>query len=224
VHERLEDALAPMRQVVGFTARHGRHRPRHLLLPEWTDELAGHGPEETALVFGPEDHGLRAKHVEHCRWLVRIPSTAANPSYNLAQSVLLVLFELSRLQWAEIPRETGGHRPPWRDFYQLERIVAEVLTRVGFFGKGTPTPVPGLVKHLLRRIDPDRREMQVLLGMFGRIHGALSGRIPLQPLEERPARRRAPPAKPKRRGAGPAEPTAQEEQKEGRRLPGAGSL
>jgi hypothetical protein len=39
---------------------------------------------------------------------------------------------------------------------------------------GTPEPVPGLVRNLFRRIDLDKREMGILLGLFGRLDRVLS--------------------------------------------------
>ncbi len=177
-HDTLEEALAPMEHVVGFSARHGRNRPRHLLLPDWIGRIAQAPPARTALVFGAEDDGLRREHLSHCNWLVRIPSSEQNPSYNLAQSVLLILFELSRQHWPDTwegPRQL----PSSGEFYQLEKLVDEVLTRCRFYGEGTPHPIPDKVKHLLRRMEPDSREMQVLLGMFGKINGALAGRVPV---------------------------------------------
>ena len=181
IHSTLAEALAPMEQVVGFTARHGRHRPQHVTLSQWSATLAAAPPPETALLFGPEDTGLRSEHLSACRWLVRIPSGAANPSFNLAQSVLLALFEVSRLHWEDLAAPPGP--PPAReaDLQQLERIVEEVLVRSGFYGKGTPAPLPDLIKHLLRRIGPDAREMPVLMAMFDRINRTLSGRSPAQP-------------------------------------------
>ena len=182
IHDSLAAALAPMERVVGFTARHGQHRPQHVLLGDWADSLADDPPLETALLFGPDDTGLRSEHLPHCRWLVRIPSAEGNPSYNLAQAVLLALFEVRRNAWREIASPSAP--PPAReaDFAQLERIVEEALVRSGFYGKGTPAPLPDLVRHLLRRIAPDTREMPVLLGMFDRINRTLSGRSPAQPL------------------------------------------
>ncbi|MCZ6749999.1 MAG: RNA methyltransferase [SAR324 cluster bacterium] len=181
VHDSLEAALAPMEQVVGFTARHGHDRPSHLLLPQWCDRMAEEPPARTALLFGPEDHGLETEHLAHCRWLVRIPSASANPSFNLSQSVLLALFELSRRRWGGIAADEKP-RPPISEFAQLDRLVEAVLTQSGYFRKGTPRPVPQLVKHLLRRIDPDEREMGILMGMFGKIHRALAGQVPVKPV------------------------------------------
>ena len=191
----LAEALAPMREVVGFTARHGRHRPRHAMLDDWCGGWLQRRPGPTALLFGPEDTGLRAEHITSCRWLVRIPSREENPSFNLAQAVLLGLYELERALPAP-SEEAPAQGPPLAqeaELTQLERIVEEVLVRSGFYGKGTPAPLPGLVKHMLRRIVPDTREMPVLLGMFDRINRTLSGRSPAQPF---PPQDESPPEEP----------------------------
>ncbi|MCZ6531619.1 MAG: RNA methyltransferase [SAR324 cluster bacterium] len=178
IHDTLHAALEPMEQVVGFTARHGKNRPRHVLLPDWIDSIAEGPPARTALLFGAEDDGLRREHLAHCHWLVRIPSSVENPSFNLAQSVLLTLFELTRQHWPETARSTR-QLPTSGNFYQLEALVDEVLTRCRFYKDGTPEPVPDMIKHLLRRTDPDSREMQILLGIFGKINRALAGKVPV---------------------------------------------
>ena len=181
IHDTLEDALTNMEQVVGFTARHGKDRPRHLLLPDWVAQMAPLPPRQTALLFGAEDTGLKNEVLPHCHYLIRIPTTTANPSFNLGQAVMLALYELTRTQWADLPREERQLATD-QDFLQLERLVENVLQRAGFYHKGTPQPLPQVVKHLLRRIDPEQREMQILLGMFGKVDRALQGRVPTRPL------------------------------------------
>lgn len=168
VHATLEAALSPMQEVVGFSGREGKDR-YNLMLPDWAASLESKPPVRTALVFGPEDTGLRHDHVEHCRWLVRIPSTAEYPSFNLAQAVLLALFEITRKNWDVPAKEPSEHAPDWNQFYQLDRIVDKVLSDSGFYREGTPEPIPGLVKNLFRRIQPDKREIGVLLALFARI-------------------------------------------------------
>src|SRR5690349_6227277 len=105
MHTSLADAVAPLQHVIGFSVREGHNRPRLLLLDQWMDLWHGEPEQDTALVFGPEDTGLRQEHVALCRWLVRIPTAAQNPSLNLSQAVLLALHELSR-------REPGALTEP----------------------------------------------------------------------------------------------------------------
>lgn len=186
VHDSLAAALAPMEHVVGFSARHGRNRPRHLALPQWVAGWAADAPGATALLFGPEDHGLQTHHLDACHALVRIPSSADNPSFNLAQSVLLALYEIDR-HTAPAAVEPVRPRADAASFTQLDRLVTDVLRRCRYYGPGTPRPVPRVVQHLLRRIDPDPREMRILLGVFGKIQRALRGRIPVRALPEEDA-------------------------------------
>ena len=49
--------------------------------------------EKVSLVFGPEDRGLNNEEITHCQRLVTIPTDAAASSLNLAQAVLLMLYE-----------------------------------------------------------------------------------------------------------------------------------
>lgn len=172
-HDSLPEALGGMHDVVGFSGREGKNR-FNLMLPEWVADFRAKPMKTTALVFGPEDTGLRTDHIEHCHWLVRIPSTTAYPSFNLAQAVLLALFELTRQDWASMSAVNPAHAPDWNDFYQLDRLVDRVLTDCGFFREGTPEPIPGLIKNLFRRIQPDKREIGILLALFARLERGLS--------------------------------------------------
>ncbi|MDH4122347.1 MAG: RNA methyltransferase [Deltaproteobacteria bacterium] len=223
MHDDLDSALAPMTQVVGFSAREGADRPRHLTLPEWVDQVAENlaknlaenlaenltavedkeeakagakeggepsasqttdnpGPQY-ALLFGPEDHGLERRHLNACRWLVRIPSRGANPSFNLSQSVLLALYEITRALGGAAVEHSTTHphfteprvMPTQGEFSQLDKLVTEAGVRSRFLGHGTPRPIPAMVRHLFRRIDPDKRDMGILMGLFGKINRALEG-------------------------------------------------
>jgi TrmH family RNA methyltransferase len=173
IHDTLEAALAPMQQVVGLSTRAGKNRMAPHLLHEWAPGWYRSARGPTALMFGPEDTGLTQEHIEHCTWTVRIPASAEYTSFNLAQAVLLTLFELVRQEWwtgAEPPaEERSGERPTWNEFYHLDRLVELTLTQAGFYRKGSPEPVPGLVRNLFRRMLPNKREMGILLAIFSRL-------------------------------------------------------
>jgi len=173
VHVSLQDALSSMQEVVGLTMLQGRRRLNHMLLPQWLLEAGGEPAAETALVFGPERTGLRREHLELCTTLVRIPSSAHNPSYNLAQAVLLVLFEISRAAWGKCPSPRPSEAVTWNEYYQLDRKLDYILEVSGFNREKAPSMQAQVIKNLMRRIKPDRREMGILLAMFDKITGAL---------------------------------------------------
>lgn len=168
MHDSLESACGPMEKVVGFTTRQGRNRTNNFLLGDWAAKFRQE-PAKTALVFGPEDTGLTHEHLEHCGAHIRIPACIEYPSYNLSQAVLLALYELhGQILSNDISSQTK-RLPQAKDFYQLDRLVENVLVESGFTREGSPQPVPGLIKNLMRRTEPDQREMGILLAMFSRI-------------------------------------------------------
>lgn len=166
VYSTFEDSLSSFEDVVGFSCRFGKNRTSAIDLMSWRDALASEPAGKTALVFGPESTGLREEHIDKCRSVVYIPGESENPSYNLAQAVLLAMFELRRGTWPDRPTED---LPTWHDFEQLDRLLDSVLSLSGFYREGTPGPIPGLVGQLFRRTKPNKREMAVLLGLFGRV-------------------------------------------------------
>lgn len=91
----LPAAVAQSSLVLGTTARTGGFR-QALLSPEAAARevaaVLGRG-EKVSLVFGPEDRGLENDEVLCCGRLVTIPTDPAASSLNLAQAVLLLLYE-----------------------------------------------------------------------------------------------------------------------------------
>ena len=185
LHDSLEEALRPMEDSVAFSTREGRNRSMHMVIGDWLQKEVHTPPVKTAIVFGPEDNGLRPEHTDLCRCLVRIPSTENCPAFNLAQSVLIALYELSKRTWDESLSTRTREMPDGNSLFQLDRLIEQVLIRSTYYRKGTPEPIPGLVKNLFRRMNPDEREIGVLLGLFARIDKALAGDIPLvEPLKK----------------------------------------
>jgi tRNA/rRNA methyltransferase len=170
----LEDALGDCHDVVGFSTRSGKNRTSYRVLNDWVEEyqpteIDNNQAAKTALVFGPEASGLTQEDVGHCRLLVRIPSSPECPSYNLAQSVVISLWELSKQNFNGKLTKLKRELPKYEEFYQLDKMIEELLTRIGFYTPSTPQPIPDLVKALFRRTQPDQREMSVLLGIFGKL-------------------------------------------------------
>lgn len=181
----LEEALCDRQDAIGFSNRAGKNRARPVALADYCQNFLNSRRRSTALVFGPEDTGLRHEHTALCRLLVYIPGSAQNSSYNLSQAVLLALYELSKTA-IELPCEGAQELPELQLFSQLDRLVDQVLHQSGFYNQGTPQQLPELIQHLWRRLEPDQREMQILLGMFSKISKALNGEIPVQSLPARP--------------------------------------
>jgi tRNA C32,U32 (ribose-2'-O)-methylase TrmJ len=61
---------------------------------------------------------------------------------------------------------------------QLERLVDEVATLSQFYRRGTPPIMRELLPQLLTRMEPQKRELAILLGLFSRIKKTIE-RMPL---------------------------------------------
>lgn len=172
----LEDAIADLHYVVGFSGRDGENRPVPLSLPDWVERLNNRGADqEIGLVFGPESTGLHTSDAALCQRLVFIPANPSYPSFNLSHAVLLVMYELQRSGAGLL--EPVALRPPeparFAEVKQLQVLVDEVAALSEFYRAGTPPVMRDLLPHLLARMEPQKRELQILLGLFSRVRKAL---------------------------------------------------
>jgi len=175
IHDTLSDALGSMHDVVGFSSNRRPYRGEPIPLPDWVQDQGGHLPGPTALLFGREDTGLTTEAIEQCRLLVRIPSCEEYPAFNLAQSALIIMYELSRSAWSGIGRPEI-EMPTWNQYEQLDRVCMEVMGAAGFQRGKEGDPTAALIKNMMRRIEMNEREMRVMLALFNRIRISLSPR------------------------------------------------
>lgn len=91
VVETLDEAIAGTRLVMGTSARERAAANYPVLEPR---QAAPHLTEGTAVLFGPEDHGLANEELTRCQAHVVIP-TAGYASLNLAQAVVVLAYEVA---------------------------------------------------------------------------------------------------------------------------------
>jgi TrmH family RNA methyltransferase len=170
----LHAALRPYRRVVGTTSARGRRPgvpPR--TARELPELLAADPPgTPTALVFGPERSGLDRGELALCGLLVTIPASAAQPTLNLAQAVLIVAYELALARGGAAARGARALASAAEIdglFAQLEPI----LERVRFARDATYAGVARDLRALVARAAPTAREVRILRGICRRVGRAL---------------------------------------------------
>jgi tRNA/rRNA methyltransferase len=173
IHPTFAEALDGMEEVVALSLRAGKNPAHFVTLPQWVGELPERGLRKTALVFGPEDNGLRQEHLEYCQYSIRIPSADDCPTFNLAQSALLVLYEITKTFPRDQPAKVAQDLPTANDFVQLDRLLDSAMRESGFVRPGTPAPTPGVVHNLFRRMSLNKQEMGIVLSFVGRVSTAL---------------------------------------------------
>ena len=173
VYDSLGEALRDMHDVVGFSSHHRPRRGEPTPLPDWVSTIASVSTRRRALLFGREDTGLPVEAIEQCRMLVRIPTRAEYPALNLAQSALVVMYELSRLNWGAIERPPE-ELPAWNQYVQLDRLCNEIMSVSGFHHGEEGDPTAASVRSMFRRLQMNEREMRIMLALLNRIRIACS--------------------------------------------------
>jgi tRNA/rRNA methyltransferase/tRNA (cytidine32/uridine32-2'-O)-methyltransferase len=164
-YDTLDEALADCVRVAAFVgkpraAKWERHDPRSV-----AEHFMGFVPEgRVAFLFGREDHGLPRVALDHAHVTVTIPTTA-HASLNLAQAVLVALYEM-HLRAGDATRRLPRPRKhaPAATGEQFERTFADVqraLAAIDFFKTRNPALVMRSLRSLVYRADPDGREIDL---------------------------------------------------------------
>jgi TrmH family RNA methyltransferase len=168
----LQEAVSDCHEVVGFASDSSGHRVPQATLEEWTKTLADEGRRTIGLVFGSEDNGLSKADFPLCQYLIRIPSSGMNRSYNLAQSVLLALYQIR----TRANRYVGRGDIEWSTSAQVDELTAMVLKvaeRAGFLNEHSPAHIADLLRNMTRRGKLTAKELKLLTGLFGMIRKRL---------------------------------------------------
>jgi len=164
----LKTALAEFNYVVGTTARLGGQRPV-LNSPEvMAAKLAPLSRENRiAVVFGPEDRGLTNEDLRLCHQLVHIP-TAEFSSINLAQSVMIVGYELFKASLKEVdafaPRLANRH-----ELDGMYNQVKDILVRINYINPENPDYWMNKIRRFLNRLQLRAREVSIIRGICRQI-------------------------------------------------------
>ncbi|MFH1787903.1 MAG: RNA methyltransferase [Candidatus Altiarchaeota archaeon] len=129
---------------------------------------------KVGLVFGREDYGLYNTEVSLCDMLVTIPANSEYPTLNIAQSVTVILYELSRMQYSKKIRE----RKKFRRLSKIEKNVLlekyDCLVNKVLFGDYERTLAKKTFRQLLGRAFVSGREAHTLIGVFRKAYEKIS--------------------------------------------------
>jgi TrmH family RNA methyltransferase len=166
VHDDLDSALDGARTVVGASARVGRHRKPHWRIDAFSTELAALGRTGgLAFVFGREDSGLSDLELDRCTHLVKLPASEDYTSFNLAQAVLLVAYELRRSLFLCPPGPPGD--PPARhgEREAMYRHLEQALLTIGYLQEDSVESIMRRFRRLFGRAGMTDEEVALLRGL-----------------------------------------------------------
>jgi tRNA/rRNA methyltransferase len=165
----LSSALKGIRLLVGTSGKSGgyraqAHAPR-ALAPRILDHAA---QEKVGILFGPEDTGLVDDDLQLCQLLIRIPTQHKGSSINLAQSVMIVCYELFM---GSLEREPA-RVPKLASLEQIEAMYAqleEALLEIGFLQPQNARHMMFSLRKLLGRAGLETSDVGILRGIARQI-------------------------------------------------------
>jgi TrmH family RNA methyltransferase len=182
----LDEALADTVYVVGASAiAHGGRSLRYDVETLSRELLERGEAGKVALLFGTEDDGLDRTALDRCHCIVTLPTNPDYPALNLAQSVLLFLYEVARQRRLRAGKDAAeaaaapapalatplapGPAPARQPVTQalLEQLFVrseEALTAMRFFRYNPPAVMRSL-RRIAYRAELDSAEVALLLAI-----------------------------------------------------------
>lgn len=175
IHDRLVDAIAGCRLVIGSSARL-RAIAWPLLEPgDCARHLLGEAQNgDVALVLGRERSGLTNEELALCHYLVHIPTNPAFSSLNLAAAAQVFAYEIRQALRAglgdSLPRED-------RDLATAEALdgfhdhLTHTLVAIGYADPEQSAKLSRRLRRLFHRARPDWTEINILRGILSAAQG-----------------------------------------------------
>jgi TrmH family RNA methyltransferase len=172
-HATLDAALEGAATVVGTSRRMGKHRQPHHRLDALAPLLPGLTDRgEVALVFGREDHGLSDVDLDRCTHLIYVPTDAAYPALNVAQTIAIVAYEVRRALDAAEPESIEPDDEVFADHAGREAMYAhleEALLAIGFLKIGQLEGMMRRLRRILSRAQLTAGDVDVVRGIARQI-------------------------------------------------------
>jgi tRNA/rRNA methyltransferase len=150
----LREAISEMGCVVGTTSRGGKERQPLLTPKTLVKKLIPLSMKNTiGLAFGSEKEGLSNEELSLCQLYVRIPSMESFPSLNLAQTVMVVCYELFQgsIEIHQKPIQLAQAEQLERMFEHMEKT----LIQIGFLDSNHPKRIIRVLRKLFGRSQMD---------------------------------------------------------------------
>ncbi|WP_448336697.1 RNA methyltransferase [Chloroflexus aurantiacus] len=179
VHAHLSEAIADIRYLIGTSDRPHPGLPWRNDVRQWANETrqrAGSaGP--VAILFGSEGNGLSRDELVLCQEIISLPMAPDYPVLNLAQAVLIVLYELQQVTTPLAPPPPPGEPPATLAAREsLYTAVADLIRTTSFIKSGTGQALHQRLRTIIARADLSERDAAVLTALLREVMRKLERR------------------------------------------------
>ncbi len=177
IYESIDAAIADRTLVLGTSAR-DRSLPWPLVNPDRAADLVLQETnlDNTAILFGREDKGLKNEELQKCHYHIQIPANPEYSSLNLSQAVQVICYQIRMKLFLHkgdsYARFEGGHDDKLADANMLELFfqhVDKTLHDMEFLSQDNPNRVMPRVRRLFNRARLDQTELNILRGILSKM-------------------------------------------------------
>jgi tRNA/rRNA methyltransferase len=174
--ETLEAALADCSHSFALTARqHGQFKPVvHPVVAMSETQVRLSNGEKVAFIFGRERNGLESSEVALADKIVTLPVNPKFSSLNLAQAVMLIVYEWSRMIDKPLPFQTSDYSKPAmkEELFSFFTRFESALESAGFFRPAEKVEVMKIsLRNMINRMVPTHQDIQTLSGAIAALAG-----------------------------------------------------
>jgi tRNA/rRNA methyltransferase len=175
IYPDLSTAVSDLEISIATTRREGGMRGSLIKSSQLHDQLLATLTSQTrlGLIFGREDSGLTSDEISLCSHVATVSTSDEQGSLNLAQAVLLFLYEIAR-ESDQRSTTSNFDRPTQGELNGLLDQIHEVLDRVAFLNPSKPGRTLHRLKQLTLRANPDRKEVALLRGMWSQLASSIN--------------------------------------------------
>ena len=165
VFKNLEDAINDL-QFVFATSNRKRDLNTDLVnLKQGTKIINSYKNSKVGILFGPERSGLTNEHIALCDKIIEIPLNKNFKSLNLAQSVLLIAYELFNLTLSKT-NFVKIKKTKKKELIFFFKVLQNYLEKGNFFKvKEKKKYMMRNVKTIFNKADLTEKEIKILLGI-----------------------------------------------------------
>ena len=166
VFKNLEDAINDL-QFVFATSNRKRDLNTNLVnLKQGTKIINNYKNSKVGILFGPERSGLTNEHIALCDKIIEIPLNKNFKSLNLAQSVLLIAYELFNLTLSKT-NFVKIKKTKKKELIIFFKVLQNYLEKGNFFKvKEKKKYMMRNVKTIFNKADLTEKEIKILLGII----------------------------------------------------------
>lgn len=179
IFETLAEALEPFQTVYATTAR-PRDMVKKIYTPDTAAKEIAAEKKKTAILFGAERTGLTNDEISLAHHIISIPVNPEFWSLNLAQSVLLISYEIHKAQDSTTPIEipTGDSSPASHEEMNgmLTRLEEELEDKNFFRSKDLKPTMLRNIRNIFTRTEMTEQEVRTVQGIISALIGKKSSK------------------------------------------------